>query len=330
MRLPDAGVRSAIIMPPSERPGECRTDEGSEPAQRRAASRMSAARSESGTRCSCFAFIREAGEAKPIVAAAWAAGLDDEAIGRTRREAESKTRGSGWAAVSKATRSRVRRKAAAEAAARDSLVDVDAVYRGARAGNEDEPDALKRETAEAKPIVAAARAAGLEDAVIGRIRREAESKTRGSGWAAVSKATRGRVRRKAAAEVAARDSLVDVDAVYRGARAGNEDEPDALKRETAEAKPIVAAARAAGLEDEAIGRIRGEAESKTRGSGWAAVSGATRELTGLQPWTAPRTGRSARRSAVMLQPSCSAPCNPKGPLRDDLGHRGRPATASLV
>ena len=270
MRLPDAGVRSAIIMPPSERPGECRTDEGSEPAQRRAASRMSAARSESGTRCSCFAFIREAGEAKPIVAAAWAAGLDDEAIGRTRREAESKTRGSGWAAVSKATRSRVRRKAAAEAAARDSLVDVDAVNRGARAGNEDEPDALKRETAEAKPIVAAARAAGLDDAVIGRIRREAESKTRGSGWAAVSKATRGRVRRKAAAEVAAQeDSLVDVDAVYRGARAGNEDEPDALKRETAEAKPIVAAARAAGLDDEAIGAHprRGRVEDAGLGMG---------------------------------------------------------------
>ena len=225
------------------------------------------------------ALKRETAEAKPIVAAARAAGLDDEAIGRTRGEAESQKPGSGWAAVSKATRSRVRRKEAAEVAARDSLVDVDAVYRGARAGNEDELDALKRETAEAKPIVAAARAAGLDDEAIGRTRGEAESQKPGSGWAAVSKATRSRVRRKEAAEVAARDSLVDVDAVCRGARAGNEDELDALKRETAEAKPIVAAARAAGLDDEAIGRIRGEAESQKPGSGWAAVSEATQELT---------------------------------------------------
>ena len=223
------------------------------------------------------ALERATKEAKPIVAAARAAGLDDAATERIRDESESKARGSGWAAVSTATRDRIERQEAAEVAAAKVLVNVDAVYRRAGERNEDVLDALERATKEAKPIVAAARAAGLDDAATERIRDESESKARGSGWAAVSTATRDRIERQEAAEVAAAKVLVNVDAVYRRAGERNEDVLDALERATKEAKPIVAAARAAGLDDAATERIRDESESKARGSGWAAVSTATRD-----------------------------------------------------
>ena len=215
--------------------------------------------------------------ARPVVASARAAGLDDAAIGRIRDEAESTERGSGWAAVSKATEDRNERRSAAEAAAEEWLVDIDAVRRDARDRNDDELDALEAATAAARPVVAAARAAGLDDAAIGRIRDEAESTERGSGWAAVSKATEDRNERRSAAEAAAEEWLVDVDAVRRDARDRNDDELDALEAATAAARPVVVAARAAGLDDATIGRIRDEAESTERGSGWAAVSKATED-----------------------------------------------------
>ena len=216
-------------------------------------------------------------EAEPVVTAARAAGLGDAAIGRIRREAESTESGSGWAAVTQATAERVQRKAQLEAAARRVFVDSDAVYKDARDRNEDEPAALEQAVAKAKPVVAAARSAGLADTAIKRIRDEAESNERGSGWVAVSKATEDRTKRRAAAEVAAGEWLVDIDAVCRRAREQNEDEVDALEQAIAKAKPVVVAARAAGLADTAIKRIRGEAESNERGSGWAAVSEATQE-----------------------------------------------------
>ena len=212
------------------------------------------------------------------MAAARAAGLGDVTIGRIRAAAESTARGSGWAAVSKATEDRNKHRAA-EAAAEEWLVDVDAVRRDARDRSEDELEALEAATAAARPVVASARAAGLGDAAIGRIRAAAESNERGSGWAAVSKATEDRNKRRAAAEMAAGEWLVDIDAVRRDARDRSEDELEALEAATAAARPVVAAARAAGLGDAAIGRIRAAAESNERGSGWAAVSEATEELT---------------------------------------------------
>ena len=84
--------------------------------------------------------------------------------------------------------------------------------------------------------MAAARAAGLDDAATERIRDESESKARGSGWAAVSMATRDRIERQEAAEVAAAKVLVNVDAVYRRAGERNEDVLDALEPQRLDAK----------------------------------------------------------------------------------------------
>ena len=216
-------------------------------------------------------------EAQPVVAAARAAGLDDAAIRRIRREAGSKKPGSGWAAVTQAIAARVQRRSELGAAARRVLVDIDAVYKDARAHNVDELEALEQAVAEAQPVVAAARAAGLDDAAIRRIRREAGSKKPGSGWAAVTQAIAARVQRRSELEAAARRVLVDIDAVYKDAPARNADELDALEQVVAEAQPVVAAARAAGLDDAAIRRIRREAGSKKAGSGWTAVTQATAE-----------------------------------------------------
>ena len=176
-------------------------------------------------------------EAQPVVAAARAAGLGDSAIKRIVEGAESAQRGSGWAAVSQAIGQRVERRSAAEVGARSVLVDVEAVYRFARERPEDELDAIERETATAQPVVLAARAAGLGDAAIKRILDRAESAQRSSVWAAVSEATDDRNKRWAAAEAAAREWLVDVDAVYRVRREAKPADPDlgwlAVAEETA-------------------------------------------------------------------------------------------------
>ena len=226
-----------------------------------------------------YSLEQEIARATPVVAAARAARLDDAKIKRIHEKAESDEHGSGWAAVSKATEDRNKRQAAAEVAAGEWFVDADAVRQRAREQNEDELAALEREITKAKPVVAAARAARLDDAKIKRIRDEAESNERGSGWAAVSKATENRNKRRAAAEVAAGGWLVDIDAVRQRAREQNEDELAALEREITKVKPVVAAARAAGLDDAKIKRIHEKAESDEHGSGWKAVSAATGEVT---------------------------------------------------
>ena len=123
-------------------------------------------------------------------------------------------------------------------------------------------EAVEQETAKVKPVVKAARAAGLDDAVIVRIHDEGESEEAGSGWAAVSQATREHVERRAVAEADAREWLVDVDAVRRVARERNADEVEAVEQETAKVKPVVKAARAAGLDDAVIVRIHDEGESE--------------------------------------------------------------------
>ena len=235
-----------------------------------------------------------------------AAGLDDATIGRIRRDAESKKSGSGWTVVAQATAERVQRKSELEAAARRVLVDVDAVHKDAGARNENELDALEQAVAEAEPVVAAARAAGLDEATIGRIRRDAESKKPGSGWTAVAQATAERVQRRSELEAAARRVLVDIDAVYKDARVHNADELDALEQAVAEAEPVVAAARAAGLDEATIGRIRRDAESKKSGSGWTAVAQGTAERvqrkSELEAGGGGGTGGGARRSDDRAHP----------------------------
>ena len=97
--------------------------------------------------------------------------------------------------------------------------------RRAREGNEDELDALEEETATAEPVVAAAREAGLDDAVIGRIVREADSKECGSGWAALAQATqRWMLERelRAKEEERKRGEWADLTAEVRATSAGSE------------------------------------------------------------------------------------------------------------
>ena len=214
-----------------------------------------------------------------IVESARAVFLDAEAISRIRGEAESKAAGSGWAAVVEATRERRERKDAAESAARDVGVEPEAAYAAARERNADGLQYLKRATAKREHrIVESARAVFLDAEAISRIRGEAESKAAGSGWAAVVEATRERRERKDAAESAARDVGVDPEAAYAAARERNADGLQYLKRATAKLEQrIIESARAVFLDAEAISRIRGEAESKAAGSGWAAVVEATRE-----------------------------------------------------
>ena len=218
-----------------------------------------------------------AAQEERIVKSARAVLLDNDEIEGIRREAESKERGSGWEAVVESTAERREQKDAAEAAARSAGVDVEAVYAEARERNENPLDILARETEEYKRIVGAAHAALLDDDAITRIRREAESKKAGSGWAAVETATNERAEKKQEAEAAARTVGVDMDAAYRHARERNDDPLDILARETEECKRIVGAAHAALLDDDAITRIRREAESKKAGLGWAAVESATSE-----------------------------------------------------
>ena len=215
------------------------------------------------------ALRRECVTAGPIVEAARAARLNDATMVRIRDEGEIGEGRLEVAAVSQATREQVERRAAAEADAREWLVDVDATRRVARKRNADEVEAVEQETAKVKPVVKAARAAGLDDAVIVRIHDEGESEEAGSGWAAVSQATREPVERRAVAEADAREWLVDVDAVRRVARERNADEVEAVEQETAKVKPVVKAARAAGLDDAVIVRIHDEGESEEASGGSA-------------------------------------------------------------
>ena len=220
---------------------------------------------------------RVVGTCEGVVAAARAALFDTDVIAHIRREAEAKESGSGWAAVSAATAERAKRKAELETGARAVGVDVDTAYREARERQVDELEYLEREVGTCEGVVAAARAALLDTDVIAHIRREAEAKEPGSGWAAVSAATAERAKRKAEVEAAARAVGADVDIAYSEARERRVDELDYLVREVGECKQLVAAADAVFLNADAIAHIRREAEAKEPGSGWAAVSAATAE-----------------------------------------------------
>ena len=214
----------------------------------------------------------ETARAKPVVLAARAAGLGDPAIGRICRDAELKEYGTGWAAVSQATAERVERRSAAETAARELDLSVEFIYASTSHGA-DPVDHLEGVTA----MWGRARRAGLSNQGLNDIYGRAEKRQAGTGWSAIEDATVERVERKSTSEAAARSVFVDIEAVYGNARDRNEDELDAIEGETARAKPVVLAARAAGLGDSAIGRICRDAELKEYGTGWAAVSQATAE-----------------------------------------------------
>ena len=247
------------------------------------------------------------------------AGLNNEHLNDLYRGAEHREAGTGWTAIEDATAEREQREAEAVAAARSVFVDIDAMKWRAREQEEDELDALEEETAKATPVVAAARAAGLGDAAVGRILREAESKESGSGWVALAQATQDRTGRRATAEETAREWLVDIGAVYGRAREGDEDELVALEEETAKAEPVVAAARAAGLDDAAIGRIRDEAESNEPGSGLEAVSTATQE------WARERELRAEeeRERAALADLTAEVRATSAGAERLEEGRRAR-------
>ena len=212
-----------------------------------------------------------------LVVSARAVLLDDKRIARIRGEAESRKPGSGWAAVSKATAERAKQKAETESAARAVSVDIDAAYREARKRQVDEVEYLEREVGTCEGVVAAAHAALLDGDAVARIRRKAEAKEPGSGWAAVSAATAERAKRKAEVETGARAVGVDVDTAYGEARKRQVDELEYLEREVGKCEGVVAAARAALFDTDAVARIRRKAEAKEPGSGWAAVSAATAE-----------------------------------------------------
>ena len=124
----------------------------------------------------------------------------------------------------------------------------------------------------------AARAVSLDRSEIERIRSEAALEKAGSEWAAVIAATAERNERRLAAELAARNMGLDIDAVD-GARRNLGENPvtyleGAVAKRQAE---IEAEAEEVLLDDETIAFIFAEAESKTPGSGWRAIVEATEE-----------------------------------------------------
>ena len=208
-----------------------------------------------------------------IRAAAHAVGFDDEAIGRIRREGEPGEPELGWRAVVEATTGRRRRKNSVESAARNAGLDVDALYARARNLGEDGVDFLGREAANREAeIEAEARAVGLDDDGIACIRAEAESQKPGSGLGALLAVTTERHQRREDAESAARNTGLDVDAVYGTARNLGEEPVAFLERATAEREAeIEAVARATLLNREQIVGICDGAELKQPGTGWGAV-----------------------------------------------------------
>ena len=200
------------------------------------------------------------------------AGLSNQGLNDIYGRAEQRQAGTGWSAIEDATAERVERKSTLEAAARSVFVDIEAVYGNARDRNEDELDAIEGETARAKPVVLAARAAGLGDSAIGRICRDAELKEYGTGWAAVSQATAERVERRSAAETAARELDLSVEFIYASTSHGA-DPVDHLEGVTA----MWGRARRAGLSNQGLNDIYGRAEKRQAGTGWSAIEDATVE-----------------------------------------------------
>ena len=149
---------------------------------------------------------------------------------------------------------------AAVTAARDAGVDEDLIAT-AQSGDPDEVIALDNATETRRQgIRAAALTAGFDNEAIDRIRREAEPERPELGWGAVVEATAERCERKDAAESAARNVGLDVDAIDANARKRDAARVEFLER----AAEIVAAAREVGFDDKEITRILFAAESRRR------------------------------------------------------------------
>ena len=214
-----------------------------------------------------------------ISAAARTLGFSNEALELLRREAEPDRPDLGWGAVVAATAQRRKRLDVAESAARNVGLDLDAVYAGTEERVDNPVEFLERATAKrTSEIGVAAQSVLFNDKAIARIRREAEAREAGSGWAAVVEATTERRQRLDVAESAARNVGLDLDAVYAGIEERVEDPVEFLERATAKrTSEIVVAAQSVLLNDKAIARIRRKAEAREAGSGWGAVVEAATE-----------------------------------------------------
>ena len=221
---------------------------------------------------------RETAECQRTVSAAWAALLDGDVIARIRREAESKRPGSEWVALAQATEERVKHKEETEAVAGRLGVDVDAVYTDAQENRNDPVAALERANAEREEehrIRAAAREVLLDEETVDRIRREAETKEAGSQWAAVEEEIGKRQERKKRAEEVARGfGQRIIDLIYTNARQHGADPLFHLERTTG----ILQTARQAGLGGSALRDVYDRAEERQAGTGWTAISHATRGI----------------------------------------------------
>ena len=173
----------------------------------------------------------------------------------------------GWTAVVESTEEYVGQVERARGIG--APVDVNAVPADARRRGTTPMAYLAR----VNNIWARARGAGLNEQ-LNDIYRGAEHRQPGTGSTAIEDATAEHVQRKSTAETAARSAFVDIDAVCRRAREGNENELDALEEETATAEPVVAAAREAGFDATAIGGHppRGGVEGERLGLGGAGAS----------------------------------------------------------
>ena len=119
---------------------------------------------------------------------------------------------------------------------------------------------------------AAAREAGLDDAMIEGILREAETKEYGSGWGVLAQATAARLQRKSAAEAVARELKLSIAAIYASA-SGGVDPVDHIERVTA----IWRRARGAGFNKGQLRDLYRGAENRQAGAGWTAIEDATEE-----------------------------------------------------
>ena len=263
------------------------------------------------------------------------AGLSNQGLNDIYGRAEQRQAGTGWSAIEDATAERVERKSTLEAAARSVFVDVEAVYRFARERHEDELDAIERETATAQPVVLAAWAAGLDDAAIKRILDTAASEQPGSVWRAVSEATEAEAARlraelervdgeledlMASAEAAARDAGVNLAAVADEARSDQQDVATALLVATEKRRlEILEEARAAGLDDDEIDRVRREAKPADPDLGWLAVAEETAALC-------KRAKAELERLEADIRATSTGGERLDAALRDRLGEGGRELT----
>ena len=125
-----------------------------------------------------------------ITEAARTAGLDDSTINSVYRQGEQRQSGAGYRAIESATDARVEQRSKVENLARAVGVDVDAVLAAGSTRKVDSLTALKLATTKRQDeIRAAAHDNGIDDDAISHIQREAERKSRGSGWSAVVQAT---------------------------------------------------------------------------------------------------------------------------------------------